>query len=173
MNGDWIASSHDFERVSKTKAYINNIKNSELETRQVFERENIQTENILLTRQRNFVTPLHDNPQTRSTEFSKNKKGHEPDKPDSLVNPDPEPSSSDSSSKAYLSDSRSKKKKFDKNKKRCKNGKYESSDPSSSDDSGSSDDSDYRRKRHKKNIHQEKDPIKLCAHLTANLLTTA
>ena len=67
LNGDWLASRHVFERVGKTKAYSNHIKNSELETRQVFERENIQTENIRLKRQTYFVTPLHDNPQTRST----------------------------------------------------------------------------------------------------------
>ena len=42
-----------------------------------------------------------------------------------------------------------------------------------SDDSDSSNDSDYRRKRHKKGSHLEKDPIKLCALLTAKLLTTA
>ena len=89
LNGDWLASSHGFERVSETTAYSNHIKNSELETRQVFERENIQTENIPLTRQTDFVTPLHDNPQTRSTEIPKN--AHEADKPDSMVNPDPEP----------------------------------------------------------------------------------
>ena len=68
---NWLASSHGFERVSKTTAYSNHIKNSELETREVFERENIQTEDIPMTRQKDFVTQLHDNPQTRSTEFSK------------------------------------------------------------------------------------------------------
>ena len=49
LNGDWLASSHGFERVSKTTAYSNHIKNSELENRQVFEQESIQTENIPLT----------------------------------------------------------------------------------------------------------------------------
>ena len=49
LNDNWLASSHGFERVGKTRAYSNNIKNSGLETRQVFERENIQTENIPLT----------------------------------------------------------------------------------------------------------------------------
>ena len=52
-------------------AYSNYIKSSELEFREVFEQENIQTENIPLTRQTYFETPLHDNPQTRSTEISK------------------------------------------------------------------------------------------------------
>ena len=36
-----------------------------------------------------------------------------------------------------------------------------------------SDDSDYRRKICKKRSHSKKDPIKLCAKLTAKLLTTA
>ena len=67
LNGDWLASSHVFERVSKMKAYSNNIKKSDLETRENSERENIQTENIPLTRQPDFVTPLPDSPKTRST----------------------------------------------------------------------------------------------------------
>ena len=50
LNSDWLASSHGFERVSETTAYSNHTKNSELETRKVFERENIQTGNIPLTR---------------------------------------------------------------------------------------------------------------------------
>ena len=36
-----------------------------------------------------------------------------------------------------------------------------------------SDESDYRRKRRKKKSHRKKDPIKLCARLTAKLLMTA
>ena len=45
---------------------------------------------------------------------------------------------------------------------------------SSSSDSDSSNESEYRLKRHKnKNGHQNKDPIKLYARLTENLLTTA
>ena len=90
LSDDCLTSSHGFERVSKTRAYSNHMKNYDLETRHVFERENIQTENIPLTWQTDFVTPLHDNPQTQLTEISKN--GHEADKPDSMVNPDPEPS---------------------------------------------------------------------------------
>ena len=70
LNGDWLASSHGFDKVSKTKAYRNHIKNSELETRHVFEQENIQIENIPLTRHTDFVTSLHDNPQTKTTDFS-------------------------------------------------------------------------------------------------------
>ena len=67
LNGDWLASSHGIERVSKNKVYSNHIKKSELETRKVFEQKNIKTENITLTRQPDFVTPLTDNPQTGST----------------------------------------------------------------------------------------------------------
>ena len=69
---DWLASRHYFDRVSETTAYSNHIKNSELETRHVFERE---TENIPLTRQTDLVTPLRENPLTRSTDSSKMKKG--------------------------------------------------------------------------------------------------
>ena len=155
---DLLASRHDFERVSETRAYSNHINNSELETRQVFEQG---TENIPLTRQMDLVAPLHENPLTRSTDSSKNEERHKPE-----VNPDPEPSSSDSSSKTFSSDSRTKKKKRNKKENRRKYQKYESSDPSLSNDSDSSDDSDYRRKRRKKKKHQEKDPIKLCASLT-------
>ena len=42
-----------------------------------------------------------------------------------------------------------------------------------SSDYDSSYDSDYRRKQHKKKRDHKTYPIKLCAHLTANLLTTA
>ena len=80
------------------------------------------------------------------------------------VNPDPEPSS------PYP---RAKKKKSKKKKKRRKHRKDDSSDPSSSDDSDSSDDIHYRRRRCKKKKHRKKNPIKLCANLTAKLLTTA
>ena len=53
-----------------------------------------------------------------------------------------------------------------------KHKKQDSSDSSLSD-SDLSNDSDYRRKRHKNNIHHKKDHIKLCARLTEILLTTA
>ena len=46
------------------------------------------------------------------------------------------------------------------------------SDRSSSNDFDLSNNSDYRRKRHKKESHWRKDPIKLCARLTTKLLTT-
>ena len=39
--------------------------------------------------------------------------------------------------------------------------------------SNSSDDSHYRRKRRRSKKHRKKDPIRLCATLTAKLLTTA
>ena len=60
-----------------------------------------------------------------------------------------------------------------KKKKRHKHQKDDSSDLSLSDDSNCSDDSHYRRKQRKEKNHRKKDPIRLCATLTANLLTTA
>ena len=87
--------------------------------------------------------------------------------------PDPPPSdSSDSSS----SDSEHKRKKSKNKKKRRKHRKDDSSEPSSSDDSDDSDsseDSHYRRRQRKNKKHRKKDPIRLCATLTAKLLTTA
>ena len=70
--------------MSETTAYSNHIKNSELETREVFEQE---TEDIPLTQQTDLVTQLHYNLLTRSTDSSINEERHEPE-----VNPDPEPS---------------------------------------------------------------------------------
>ena len=98
---------------------------------------------------------------------SKRSEKHEPE-----VNPDPEPSSYDLSESQY-SDSRARKKKSTKKKKRHKHQKDDSSDLSLSDDSNCSDDSHYRRKQRKEKNHRKKDPIRLCATLTANLLTTA
>ena len=88
------------------------------------------------------------------------------------VNLDPNPKSSDLL-ETLSSDSAPKKKKSKKKKECCKHRKDESSDPSSSDDSDSSEDRHYRRKRCKDKKHREKDPIRLCATLTAKLLTTA
>ena len=88
------------------------------------------------------------------------------------MNPDPEPSSFDSS-ESSSSDSRAKKKKRTKKKNRRKHWKDDLSNPSSSNDSDSSNDSHYRRKQHKDKKHRKKDPIRLCATLTAKLLTTA
>ena len=87
------------------------------------------------------------------------------------MNPDPEPSSSDLS-ETSSSDSRAKKEKIKKKKKRRKHRKDDSSDPSSSEDSDFSNDIHYKRKRRKDKKHQKKYPIKLCANLTAKLLTT-
>ena len=64
------------------------------------------------------MTRLNENiPLTRPTEFPENEKGHVPNKPD------PEPSSSDLSSKKSLSESSSKKKKRNKKKNVVKTGK--------------------------------------------------
>ena len=98
---------------------------------------------------------------------SKHEETHEPE-----VNPDSEPSSSDSS-ETSSSGSRAKKKKITKKKKRRKHQKDDSSDPSSSDDSDSSDEIHYRRKRQNNKKHRKNDLIRLCATLTAKLLTTA
>ena len=88
------------------------------------------------------------------------------------MNPDPEPSSSDLSETSSL-DSRAKKKKSKTKKKRRKHQKDDSSDPSSIDNSDSSNDSHCRRKQRNNKKHRKNNPIKLCANLTAKLLTTA
>ena len=94
------------------------------------------------------------------------------------MNLEPDPSSSDSSDSSSSSDSRRRRKKIIRKiigKKRRKHQKYES-DPSSSDDydgSDSSEDGHYRRRRHTHTEHRKKDPIRLCATLTAKLLTIA
>ena len=175
--------------MSKVQAYRDYNKNPEFETRNVFERENIQIsrpdQNIQMTRPENIqktqpdqnvpmiglnenipMTRLNENSApTRPTEFLENEKGHVSD------NLDPEPSLSDSSSKKSLSDLSSNKKELDKNKTHRKNRKDDSSDPSSSGNFDLSNDSDYRRKGHKKKNHRRKDTIKLCASLMAKFLT--
>ena len=114
------------------------------------------------------ITRLNENsPLTQPTEFSENEKDHVPD------NPDPEPSSSDLSSKKSQSGYSSKKNKYDKKKNCRKNRKDDLSDPCSSNNYDSPNDSDYGRKQHKNMSHWEKDPIKLCARLMAKLLTRA
>ena len=135
-----LGYTHDFENMSETTAYRNHIKNSDFETREVFERE---TETIPLTQQTDLLTTLHNNPLTQSTDSSKHEERHKPE-----VNSDPEPSFSDLS-ETSSSDSRAKKKKRKKNKNRRKNQKDDLSDPSSSDDSDSSNASHYRRKQRK------------------------
>ena len=77
--------------MSKTTAYCNHIKNSDIETREVFERETPSPENIQRTLPMNIVAILDKNQLTRSTDSSKHEETYEPE-----VNPDPEPSSSDS-----------------------------------------------------------------------------
>ena len=66
---------HDFETMSKNTAYCNHIKNSEPETREVFEREK---ENIPQKLQTDLVTTLNNNPLTRSTDSSKHEEMNEP-----------------------------------------------------------------------------------------------
>ena len=57
-------------------------------------------------------------------------------------------------------------------KSRRKHRRDDASDPSSSNNSDSSNGSDYRRKLCKRKSNQKKYPLKLCARLTAKLLTT-
>ena len=71
-----------------------------------------------------------------------------------------------------LSDLSLEKNKRDKKKKHRKYRKDDSSDPSSSNGSDLSYNSDYIRKRRKSRSDRKKDKIKLCARLTAKLLTT-
>ena len=51
-----LGYTHDFETMSETKAYRNHIKNFELETREVFERETWSPENIQRTLQTDMMT---------------------------------------------------------------------------------------------------------------------
>ena len=90
-----------------------------------------------------IVTRLDNNQLTRSMDSSKNEGIHKLE-----LNPDPEPSSSDSSETSPL-DSRAKSNKSTKMKKRCMHRKDDSSDPSSINEYDSSGDSHYRRKRRK------------------------
>ena len=92
------------------------------------------------------------------------------------MNSEPYPLPSDSSDSSSFSESARKRKKSKKKKKRRKHRKDDSSDMSSSDysdDSDDSEDSHYRRRRRKNKKHRKNDPIRLCATLTAKLLTTA
>ena len=91
--------------------------------------------------------------------------------------PDLEPSFSDSSSNKYTSpndtnSSKSKNKKRDRKKKHQKYKKHDLSEPSSVNNSDLSYNSDYRRKQIKRKRNRKNYPIKLCARLTAKLLTT-
>ena len=71
--------THDFETMSETTDYRNHIKNSELETREVFEQETWSPENIQRTLPTDMVTRLYDNQLTRSTDSSKHEETHEPE----------------------------------------------------------------------------------------------
>ena len=53
---DRMGYTHDFENMSETTDYRNHIKNSELETREVFERETWSPENIQRTLPMDIVT---------------------------------------------------------------------------------------------------------------------
>ena len=110
------------------------------------------------------MTRLDEKQMTRSENSSTRSENHGP-----KVNLDPDPSSSDLSD-SLSSDLAPKNKK---SKKRHKHRKVDSSDPSSSDDSDSSEESHYRHKQRKDKKHRKEDPIRLCATLTAKLLTTA
>ena len=98
-----MAHTYDnIENISENIAYRKHIRDLEFETRAVLERETSK-ENI-----ENIGTPLDktwidDNQMTRSTDSSKHIEKHEPE-----VNPYPEPSSSDSS-ESLSSDSRARK----------------------------------------------------------------
>ena len=63
---DRLGYTHDFETMRETTAYRNHIKNSELETRQVFEQETWSPENIQRTLPTGMVTRLDDNQLTQS-----------------------------------------------------------------------------------------------------------
>ena len=60
--------------MSKTTAYRNYIKNLEIETREVLERESLSPKNIQRTLPMNIVTQLDNNQLKRSTDSSKMKK---------------------------------------------------------------------------------------------------
>ena len=163
-----MAPTHgESKTISEKLAYCKFIKDSEFESRKVFERENIERKNIRNIETRLKMTRLDKNKMTRSENSSTRSKKHEP-----KVNLYPDPSSSISSDSSS-SDSAPKIKKIKKKKKRRKHRKDDLSDPSSSDDSDSSEDSHYRRKRRKDKKHRKNDLIRLCATLTEKLLTTA
>ena len=94
-----------FETMNETTAYRNHIKNNEIETREVFERETLSPKNIQRTLPTDIVTRLDDN------QLFFHEETHELE-----VNLEPEPSSSDSS-ETFSSDSRAKKNKSTKKKK--------------------------------------------------------
>ena len=68
---DSLGYTHDFETMSETIAYRNHMKNSEIETREVFEPENSGPGNIKRALPTDIVTQLYENQLTRSTYSSK------------------------------------------------------------------------------------------------------
>ena len=74
---DSMAHTHDIETISEKIAYRNHIRNLEIETGKVFEREtsNENIENIVT---RLDKTRLDNNQMTRSTDSSKHRKTHKP-----------------------------------------------------------------------------------------------
>ena len=84
---DRLGCTHDLGNMSETTAYRNHIKNSEIETREVLERETSSPKSIQRTLPMHILTRLDNNQLTRSTDSSKHEKTHEPE-----VNLDPEPS---------------------------------------------------------------------------------
>ena len=81
----------DVETISEKLAYCKFIMDSEYKTRKVFERENIESENIGNIETRLEMTQLDEDQITRSVNISKRSEKHEP-----KVNLDPDPLSSDS-----------------------------------------------------------------------------
>ena len=79
----------DVETISEKLAYRKYIKDSDFETREVFEQKT-SNRNIENIGTRLKTTRLDENQMTRSVDSSKRSENHEPE-----VNLDPEPSSSD------------------------------------------------------------------------------
>ena len=68
---DRLGYTHDFQTISEMAAYCNHIKNSEIETREVFEQETPSPQNIQRKLPMNIVTWLDNNQLTQSTDSSK------------------------------------------------------------------------------------------------------
>ena len=75
---DRLRSTHSFETMSETIAYRNNIKNYEIKTGEVFEREASSPENIQQTLPTDIVSRLDDNQITQSADRSKHEETHKP-----------------------------------------------------------------------------------------------
>ena len=68
---DRLGYTHELETMSEITAYCNHIKISEIETREVFERETSIPKNIQQKLPTDIVTRLYDNQLTQSTDSSK------------------------------------------------------------------------------------------------------